>query len=75
MSPQLTSATAWFITVEFAGIKPLIHQTRKAPVFQALTSPDDPNVFMRKEFLYGVDTRENAGYGLPQLAYGSTGGG
>ena len=28
---------------------------------------------MRKEYLYGVDGRYNAGYGLWQLAYGSTG--
>jgi phage major head subunit gpT-like protein len=73
MSPQLTSAIAWFITVEYNGIKPLIFQRRKAPEFQALTQPNDENVFMRKEFLYGTDSRDNAGYGLAQLAYGSTG--
>ena len=28
---------------------------------------------MKKEFIYGVDARCNAGYGLWQLAFGSTG--
>ncbi len=31
----------------------------------------DENVFMRKEYIYGVDARLNAGYGLWQLAYAS----
>lgn len=73
VSPQLTSATAWFIIVDFNGLKPLIFQERQKPQFTTAINPDDPNVFMRKEFLYGADSRDNAGYGLPQLAYGSTG--
>ena len=35
--------------------------------------PGDDNVFFKKEFIYGVDARCNAGYGLWQLAFGSTG--
>ena len=33
----------------------------------------DDNVFFEKKYIYGVDSRDNAGYGLWQLAYGSTG--
>jgi phage major head subunit gpT-like protein len=72
-SPQITSATAWFITIENNGIKPLIFQERKKPEFLALNDPKDANVFMSKEFLFGVDSRDNAGYGLYHFAYGSTG--
>lgn len=49
-------------------IKPLIWQKRKDPEFVALTAPTDENVFWRKEFIYGVDARGNAGFGLWFLA-------
>jgi phage major head subunit gpT-like protein len=38
-----------------------------------MDSSTDQNVFMKKQFLYGVDCRDNAGFGLWQMAYGSTG--
>jgi len=73
--PELAShPTYWFLLDVSKPIKPLIFQQRKAPNFVQLTSETDENVFMRKTFLYGVDTRDNAGYALWQLAYGSTGG-
>lgn len=72
-SPKITSATAWFITVEKNGIRPVIFQERKKPEFLGLTNPTDKNVFMEKEFLFGADSRDNAGYGLYHFAYGSTG--
>lgn len=52
-----------------------ILQVVKGAEFLALDSPDDDNVFKRREFLYGVDCIDNAGYGLWQLALGSTGAG
>lgn len=64
---------AWFLLDTTKPVRPLIFQSRKKPEFVSLDSPDDPNVFMRKEYLYGVDSRDNAGFGLWQLAYGSTG--
>jgi len=74
VSPKLTSATAWFILVDFMGLRPLIYQQRKEPEFVAKEDPtSSDHVFMRKEFLYGADSRDNAGYGLHQLAYGSVG--
>ncbi|MCL6612623.1 MAG: Mu-like prophage major head subunit gpT family protein [Peptococcaceae bacterium] len=68
-----TNPTAWFLLDTTKPVKPLIFQQRKKPEFIALDNPNDQNVFLRKEFLYGVDCRDNAGYGLWQLAYGSTG--
>lgn len=65
------SGAAWFLIDSSKPIKPIIFQTRKAYKLEAMMDDKDPNVFMRKEFIYGVDARVNAGYALPQLAYGS----
>jgi phage major head subunit gpT-like protein len=63
----------WFLLDISKPIKPLIFQQRKKPEFVAKDNLNDDNVFFNKEFIYGVDSRDNAGYGLWQLAYGSTG--
>lgn len=66
------SGTAWYLLDTTRTIKPFIFQQRTAPEFQA---KDDPNtsdhVFNNKEYVYGVDSRDNAGYGLWQMAYAS----
>ena len=64
----------WFLTDTSKPVKGLIFQQRKKSVFTALDKPDDVSVFMRKKYLYGVDSRDNGGYGLWQLVFGSTGG-
>jgi phage major head subunit gpT-like protein len=61
----------WFLMDLRRPIKPLILQIRETPNFVALDNPNDENVFMRKQFLYGVDDRKNVGFGLWPLAYGS----
>ncbi len=61
----------WFLLCTNRSLKPLIYQERKAPVFDMLDKPTDQNVFMRKEFLYGVDARSNVGFGFWQMAWGS----
>lgn len=63
----------WFLMDVSKPIKPIIFQSRKKPQFNYLDDPNSETVFMKKEFLYGVDSRDNAGYGLWQLCYGSTG--
>jgi phage major head subunit gpT-like protein len=63
--------TAWYLLDLSRPVKPLILQVRKRPEFVSMDRPEDENVFMRKKYLYGVDDRKNAGYGLWQLAYGS----
>lgn len=72
--PQLSgNPTEWFLLCTTMPVKPFIFQQRKKTEFVAMDKPDDSNVFMKKEFIYGVDCRDNAGFALWQLAYGSTG--
>ncbi len=72
--PELAGAdSAWYLLCTTRPLKPLIYQERKAPRFVALDQETDNNVFMRKQYLYGVDGRSNAGYGFWQMAFGSTG--
>lgn len=61
----------WCLMDTRRPIKPLIFQKREDYNFQAFTSMADEHVFKRNEYLYGVDARVNAGFGLWQLAYGS----
>lgn len=63
----------WYLLDATKPVKPLIFQQRKKPEIVAMDKIDDSNVFFQKQFIYGADCRDNAGYGLWQLAYGSTG--
>lgn len=65
------NGTPWFLIDSSRAIKPIIFQERKKPVFTMKDRPEDDNVFMRKQFLYGVDARYNVGYGMWQFAWGS----
>lgn len=64
---------AWFLLCTKKFLKPIILQIRKKIKFDMLTKDTDPNVFLQKEYLYGCDSRDNAGFGFWQMAYGSTG--
>ena len=66
---------AWYLLATNEPLKPLILQMRRRPKFAALTKDTDPNVFFKRQYLYGVDGRWNAGFGFWQMAYGSTGAG
>lgn len=61
----------WVLLDTRRPLKPFIWQKRKDYNFQAFNKPGDEHVFMNKEFLYGVDARGAAGYGLWQMAYAS----
>lgn len=61
----------WFLADLSRPLKPLIFQNRKMFSFVAKTSPTDENVFMRKEFLYGVDGRAAFGYGFWNTCFAS----
>lgn len=63
----------WYLLSTNRAIRPFIFQNRKVPKLISLTKDDDDNVFWNKEYVYGTDSRCNTGYGLWQLAYGSTG--
>ncbi len=59
----------WFLLDTSRALKPVIFQDRKAPALIAMTKIDDEAVFTRKEFRYGVDCRDAAGFGFWQLAF------
>lgn len=65
------AGTPWFLMDLSRPIKPIILQIRKKPEFVAMYSPQDNDVFMRREIKYGVDDRKNVGFGLWQLAHAS----
>lgn len=61
----------WFLLDTRRPLKPLIFQERKKPEFVAKTDLKDENVFNRAEYVWGVDSRGNAGFGFWQMAFGS----
>lgn len=61
----------WFLLDTSRPLKPFIFQQRRPYEFVALDKPSDENVFMRQEFIYGVDGRMNVGFGFWQQAFGS----
>lgn len=61
--------TTWYLLDTRFPIKPFIWQLREPVEFTYKNSPTDENVFKRREFLYGVYGRGNAGVSLPFLAY------
>lgn len=65
------SGTTWYLLDTSRALKPIIFQNRKAPNFVSKTAETDDNVFDRNEYVYGVDSRCNVGFGFWQLAYGS----
>lgn len=74
VAPQLAgNDSAWFLLCTSQPVKPLIYQERRKPKFTSKTNETDDNVFYSKKFVYGADTRGNAGYGFWQMAYGSDG--
>jgi phage major head subunit gpT-like protein len=65
------SGPYWYLLDLSSTLKPIIFQSRKKRQFVAKHSLTDDNVFHQKKFLYGVDARYNAGYGLWQYAFAS----
>ena len=66
------ASTAWYLVDTSRPIKPFIFQLRKAVQLVQMFQDTDPEVFMRRQFLFGVDCRYAAAYGMWQLAYKST---
>lgn len=64
-----SESDAWYLLDTTKPLMPFIFQLRKAPQFTSLTDPTLENVFMKKKFIYGVDSRGAAGYSLPFLAF------
>lgn len=70
----LGASRKWFLTDESKPVKPLVLQIVKGVSFEAFDSSSDWNMFNRREAVYGIESQDNAGYGLWELAYGSTAG-
>lgn len=66
------SGTPWFLLDVSRPLKPIIFQDRKRPnKLVRMDKEDDQNVFMKKQHIYGLDGRANAGFGFWQMAWGS----
>ncbi|MBI2388647.1 MAG: Mu-like prophage major head subunit gpT family protein [Deltaproteobacteria bacterium] len=71
--PQLASdPNAWYLLDTTRAVRPFIFQLRQSPQFVQFTDPKSEGVFRRKKFVYGVDARGNAGFGLWFLAAKAT---
>lgn len=64
---------AWFLLEVGQPVKPLTVQFEQRPRPVMVTNVDDSYVVLHQKFLWQVYARHNAGYALPELAYGSDG--
>lgn len=71
-TPSSGAVAPWYLMCTNQPIKPVIFQKRKDYTFTRMDRETDENVFMRSEFLYGVEARVNVGFGLWQCAVRST---
>lgn len=62
---------AWYLIDDTQVVKPMIWQTRKPIKLTQMFSETDPNVFWQDQYVWGADTRGNAGFGLWQMAFKS----
>lgn len=68
---QTGSGPAWYLLDCSKVLKPVIFQDRMPFKLTALHNDTDEVVFQRDEYVYGVRSRCNVGFGLWQLAFGS----
>lgn len=69
---QAGSETPWFLLDTSRALKPLIYQERRKMEFESMTAKkDSESVWLRDEYQFGVDGRNNAGFGFWQMAHGS----
>ena len=74
VSPRLQTATEWHLLDCSKRVKPFIVQQRVPITLEWLDRDrESDSVFLRDEFLYGVRSRDNVGFGLYQIAYKSVG--
>lgn len=63
----------WFLFDLGYPVKPFINQVEKELEFTSQDQLTDDSVFEKSEFRHKAYRRGNVGYGMPELAYGSTG--
>lgn len=69
---QAGGSAPWFLLDTTQALKPVILQMRKKPDFKEMTDPkSSERVFMKNEYLYGIDARANVGYSFWQMAFAS----
>lgn len=69
---QAGAGAPWYLLDTKRPLKPLIRQVRKDYRLQAKTDAgNSDHVFMKDEYLYGVDGRSNVGFGFWQMAFAS----
>lgn len=59
-----TALGTWYLADCSKPIRPFIWQMRRPLQSTYLNALTDSNVFLRKEYIYGIDQRSAAGYGL-----------
>lgn len=62
------AGTPWFLIDDSQAVKPIIFQERQKMRWVAQDNPENPEVFNRNIYKYGVDYRANVGYGFWQFA-------
>lgn len=65
------SGPGWYLIDDKRALKPIIYQNRRQFDFVMMNDKKNENVFMRDEYVYGVDGRNNVGFGFWQFAWGS----
>lgn len=70
VSPYLTDTNNWFVLANNRVVKPIIFQMRTPEEFNALEG-DSEHAFKTDEYLYGIRSRYNVGFGDWRFAYGS----
>lgn len=72
--PELSGfAEQWYLLCTKRYVKPIVFQEREKAKLVCKNKEGDDNVFFDDEIIYGIKARYNVGFGLWQLAYGSTG--
>lgn len=63
----------WYLLCTKRYVKPMVFQEREQPKLVCKNKETDDNVFYEDQVVYGIKGRYNVGFGLWQLAFGSTG--
>jgi phage major head subunit gpT-like protein len=63
------SGSRWYLICNSRPLKPLIFQRRKDYQLLNMNKVDDEQVFMARQYRYGIEARVNVGFGFWQTAY------
>lgn len=73
VSGLLTNPDAWFILETGWPVLPILLQERETIAITSCNQPNDSYVMTNHQYLFQAWGRYNAGYGIPAMAWGSTG--